>query len=75
MFESHYISVVVYYFTQTNSFLIAGDRSERIRTYNFPDDRVTDHRVNMTVTNVGSMLRGEILGIYAYFFIYYAPSI
>lgn len=38
-----------------------GDRSERIRTYNFAQDRVTDHRVHMTQHGVQKMLNGEIL--------------
>ena len=37
-----------------------GDRSEKIRTYNFPDDRVTDHRVKLTVSSVPRVLQGEI---------------
>lgn len=38
----------------------SGDRSERIRTYNFAQDRVTDHRVNVTVFGIeGVMLRGD----------------
>lgn len=37
-----------------------GDRSERIRTYNFPQSRVTDHRVNLTLHQLDKVLDGEI---------------
>ncbi len=37
-----------------------GDRSEKIRTYNFPDGRVTDHRINFTVYNVAGVLDGDL---------------
>lgn len=37
-----------------------GDRSERVRTYNFPQDRVTDHRVGLTSHNLEQILGGEI---------------
>jgi len=37
-----------------------GDRSERIRTYNFPQSRVTDHRVNLTLHQLDQVLDGAI---------------
>jgi peptide chain release factor 1 len=41
----------------------SGDRSERIRTYNYPQGRVTDHRIGLTLYNLESILDGEIQGI------------
>jgi peptide chain release factor 1 len=39
----------------------SGDRSERIRTYNFPQGRVTDHRINLTLYKIDKVLSGEAL--------------
>jgi len=39
----------------------SGDRSERIRTYNFPQGRVTDHRINLTLYNLPKVMEGEAL--------------
>jgi len=46
---------------QTRRLLVgSGDRSERIRTYNFPQGRVTDHRINLTLYNLGEFLEGNL---------------
>ena len=39
----------------------SGDRSERIRTYNFAQNRITDHRINKSVYGMEAMMRGEFL--------------
>lgn len=38
----------------------SGDRSEKIRTYNFPDGRVTDHRINLTLHRLAQIMTGEL---------------
>jgi peptide chain release factor 1 len=40
----------------------SGDRSERIRTYNFPQGRVTDHRIGLTLHKLEEVLAGPALG-------------
>lgn len=38
----------------------SGDRSERIRTYNYPQNRVTDHRINLTLYKLDEIMQGEL---------------
>ena len=45
---------------QRRSQIGSGERSEKIRTYNFPDDRVTDHRIGLTVHGVAALLEGGL---------------
>jgi peptide chain release factor 1 len=40
-----------------------GERNERIRTYNFPQNRVTDHRIELTLYNLPTFIDGDIDGI------------
>jgi peptide chain release factor 1 len=47
--------------TQTRRLLVgSGDRSERIRTYNFPQGRVTDHRINLTLYKLTEIILGNL---------------
>jgi peptide chain release factor 1 len=44
---------------ERKSMVGSGDRSERIRTYNFPQGRVSDHRINLTKYNIDAVLEGS----------------
>jgi peptide chain release factor 1 len=45
---------------QRKSQVRSGDRSEKIRTYNFPQNRVTDHRIGLTLYNLSNILEGQL---------------
>jgi peptide chain release factor 1 len=46
--------------TERKSQIGSGDRSERIRTYNFPQNRFTDHRINLTLYRLDAIMQGEL---------------
>jgi peptide chain release factor 1 len=46
--------------SQRKTMVGSGDRSDKIRTYNYPQGRVTDHRINLTVYNLPTIMGGEI---------------
>jgi peptide chain release factor 1 len=48
---------------QRRSLVGSGDRSEKIRTYNYPQNRCTDHRINLTLYNLDQIMDGQIDGI------------
>ena len=45
---------------ERKSLIGTGDRSERIRTYNFPQGRVTDHRINLTLYKLQQIMEGDL---------------
>jgi peptide chain release factor 1 len=46
--------------SQRKSLIGSGDRSERIRTYNFPQGRITDHRINLTLYKIDAIMDGDL---------------
>ena len=48
------------YDSERKSAVGTGDRSERIRTYNFPQNRVTDHRIGLTIQKLDQILAGKL---------------
>ena len=49
--------------SERKSLIGSGDRSDRIRTYNFPQGRVTDHRINLTLHRIDAIMDGDLAEI------------
>ena len=60
LYESEKLKMQKERSSERKSQIGSGDRSERIRTYNFPQGRVTDHRINLTLHKLSEFLNGEI---------------
>ena len=45
---------------QRKNMVKSGDRSDKIRTYNFPQNRVTDHRIGLTLYNLSGIMEGQL---------------
>ena len=45
---------------QRKTLVASGDRSAKVRTYNYPQGRITDHRINKTMYNLSSFMNGDI---------------
>ena len=46
--------------SEKRSMIGSGDRSERVRTYNFPQNRLTDHRINLTLYTLDRIIAGDL---------------
>jgi peptide chain release factor 1 len=46
--------------SQRKTMVSSGDRSAKIRTYNYPQGRVTDHRINLTLYNLHAVINGDL---------------
>jgi len=52
----------------------SGDRSEKIRTYNFPQNRMTDHRIGLTLHQLDSIMDGQLKGVIEPLITYYTAE-
>jgi peptide chain release factor 1 len=60
LYEAEQSKVDAAHSAARRSMVGTGDRSERIRTYNFPQSRLTDHRIGLTVHNLPEIMEGQL---------------
>ena len=60
LYEREYNKYLESIASQRKTMVSTGDRSAKIRTYNYPQGRVTDHRINLTIYNLQSIIDGDI---------------
>ena len=60
LYEREYAKHMAEMSTKRKTMVSTGDRSAKIRTYNYPQGRVTDHRINLTMYNLPSIIGGDI---------------
>ena len=60
LFEQEYKKYLDEIASKRKTMVSTGDRSAKIRTYNYPQNRVTDHRINYTMYNLGNFMNGDI---------------
>ena len=63
LFEQRVAEENAKYAAQRKAQVGTGERNERIRTYNFPQNRVTDHRIELTLYNLPAVIDGDIDGL------------
>ena len=50
--------------SERRSMVDSGERSEKIRTYNYPQNRITDHRIQLTLHNLDQVIEGDLTGLF-----------
>ena len=60
LFEREYQKYLDEIASKRRTMVSTGDRSAKIRTYNYPQNRVTDHRINYTMYNLANFMNGDI---------------
>jgi len=60
LFEMEYKKYLDEIASKRKTMVSTGDRSAKIRTYNYPQNRVTDHRINYTMYNLANFMNGDI---------------